>query len=498
MPSEQVVSLIKAGEKKTFSVSAVLDKDKLLNVTDKTVSQVKAEISYSFSGEQKSRSITKPVTVYSRNSVSWNRANSIGAFITPKDEAVKNFSRFVIGNMKVDPKISASTPRNVLNAIAVWDAVRAFSINYVVDPWVVAEGDVLDDIQFPRETLANKSGDCDDTSVLLASCLENIGIKTILVGTSDHVFIMFDSGVNPKNAHQVSLNEKNYVVKDNVVYLPLETTIINKPFSEAWAMGADGFYKAQSSGGKIDLIDVRKAWEEFPPANLATNTKASEPPSVEKINQFIGEDLVALSKNATEQVNQKVSFLSQKGDEKSKNEAAMLLSQVGRFDEAVSQIQNLSSASSKNNLGNIYLLKGDSVNAISNYNSAASADAKDGGIALNIGLFKYVGGDADGTVESFKVAVSKFSSPKEAYDALGIENIVSQIGQRAAEKNKAVDKGELQSLLNSALTDVADKKDKRAEKAKVRKGENKFIFGGRRGIDPTALANVKEFLYWKF
>ena len=41
MPSEQVVSLIKAGEK-NFSVSAVLDKDKLLNVTDKTVSQVKS------------------------------------------------------------------------------------------------------------------------------------------------------------------------------------------------------------------------------------------------------------------------------------------------------------------------------------------------------------------------------------------------------------------------------------------------------------------------
>ena len=50
-----------------------------------------------------------------------------------------------------------------------------FSINYVVDPWVVAEGDVLDDIQFPRETLANKSGDCDDTSVLLA-CL---ALKTL-------------------------------------------------------------------------------------------------------------------------------------------------------------------------------------------------------------------------------------------------------------------------------------------------------------------------------
>ena len=92
---------------------------------------------------------------------------------------------------------------------------------------------------------------------------------------------MFDSGVNPKNAHQVSLNEKNYVVKDNVVYLPLETTI-NKPFSEAWAMGADGFLQSVIIGWKIDLIDVRKAWEEFPPANLATNTKASEPPSVEK------------------------------------------------------------------------------------------------------------------------------------------------------------------------------------------------------------------------
>ena len=499
MASEQVIPLIKGGEKKSFPISAVLDKDKLLNVTERTVSQVKAEISYNLAGEQKSRSITKPVTVYSRNSVSWNRANSIGAFITPKDDAVKNFSRFVIGNLKVDPKLASNTPRNVLNAMAIWDAVKSFSINYVVDPWVVTEQDVLDDIQFPRETLANKAGDCDDSSVLLASCLENIGIRTILIGTSDHVFIMFDTGVNPKNSSKISLNEKEFVVHENSVWLPLETTIINKPFSDAWALGADGFYKAQSAGGKIDLIDVRKAWEVYPPANLAVNVKSSEPPTSEAINSLVVSDLISISKNKSEQVNQKVEFLKKEGSEKSKNEAAMLLSQVEKYDEAINEIKNYSSASSKNNLGNLYMLKGDSANAIASYQEAAKSDSKDGGIELNIGLLKYLGGDHNGTVESFASAVSKFPNPKSAYETLGIENIMENIGQtRAAEKNEKVDKGELQNLLKSALSDVKENKNKRDERAKLRKGENKFIFGGRRGIDPTALASIKEFLYWKF
>ncbi len=496
--SEQMIPLLKAGEKKMFNVSATLDKDKLQAVSENTVAQIKTEISYNQGGDEKVRSITKPVTIYSKNSISWNKPNHVGAFVTYKDAAVENFSRGVIGNVKFDQALYPNASRNMQNAMKIWDAVRTFSINYISDPWIVAEGDVLDEIQFPRQTLAKKAGDCDDSSVLLAACLENLGIRTMLVGTADHVFIMFDTGVNKKNASRVSLNEREYVVRENTVWIPLETTIINKPFSEAWSMGASGYYKTVDANGKLDLMDVRKSWEVSPPSNLASDEKIAATPAAADIEKLLSADAQSISAANNEMATQKVAYLKSQNNEKSANEAAVILANAGKYDDAINTISSYKSASTQNNLGNIYLLKGDSLNAFNSYSAALSTDAKDGGINLNMGLLKYLGGDHEGTVASFTSAVSKFPSQEQAYAELGIENIVAEMGQtRAAEKGAFVDKGELQSLLFSALQDMQIRKEARTASRQVRRGENKFLFGGRRGIDPTALANIKDFLYWK-
>ncbi|MDA0986647.1 MAG: hypothetical protein O3A55_03490 [Bacteroidetes bacterium] len=498
LASEEIIPLLKAKEKKEIPVKATLDNIALQEVKDNTVAQVQGKITFVVDGQEKNRSITKTVTIYSRNSVTWSRPNAIGAFITPNDEAVKNFSRYVVGNLKPDKTSYPDAPRNLINAMAIWDAIRAFQINYVVDPWRVAEGDVLDDIQFPRETLANKAGDCDDSSVLLASCLENIGIRTFLIGTSDHVFIMFDTGVNAKNASRISLNEKEYVVKDNTVWIPLETTIIGKPFTQAWSMGAEGYHKTVDSQGKLDLIDVRKAWEQFPPSNLAANVKLSEPPAAEKIAILLNEDINSVVANYKEQVETVVASYKNQGTEKGAQKASQLLSNVGRFDEAIEVLKKYSSAATLNNRGNVFLLKGDSANAYNSYASALKVDVKDGGININFGLLQFLGGEPTATVESFSAAIKKFPSKEEAYTKLGIDNIVAEMGQtRAAEKTQSIDKGELRNLLSSALQDVNAKKDVKSKEKSIRKGENKFIFGGRRGIDPTALSNIKDFLYWK-
>ncbi|MBW7887107.1 MAG: hypothetical protein H3C35_01965 [Bacteroidetes bacterium] len=496
--SEQTIPELKVGQKKDFDVSATLDKEKLQSVSEQTVTQIKAEISYNQGGEEKTRSITKPITIYSKNAVSWNRPNQIGAFITYKDDAVQNFSRNVIGNVKFDAAALPNASRNMINAMKIWDAVRAFSINYVSDPWVVADGDVLDEIQFPRETLAKKAGDCDDSSVLLAACLENLGIRTALIGTADHVFIMFDTGINKKNASRVSLDDRQYVIRDNSVWLPLETTIFNKPFAEAWKVGAEGYYKTVDAKGKLDVIDIRNAWEVSPPTNLASDQRVAETPSVAAIEQYLKEDQALLTAKSDQMLNEKVKYLLAKNNESAANEAAMLLANAGKYDEARKSLQPYKSAATLNNLGNIALLQGDSAGAYKNYSSALKADGKDGGFNLNLGLLQYLGGDHSATVESFAEAVSKFPSQEKAYEELGIENIVAEMGQtKAAEKSAVIDRGELQSLLFSALKDLQSGSKARAASRNIRRGENKFVFGGRRGIDPTQLSNIKDFLYWK-
>jgi len=498
LPSEQMIPLLKAGATESFPVSVTLDSKQLLMVSENTVAQIKAELSYTAGGEAKSRSLVKPVTVYSRTSITWSRPNSVGAFITSNDDAVKNFSRYVLGSVKYDQSILEGAPRNLLNAMTVWEGIRALSINYVSAPWRVAEADLLDDVQFPRETLANHTANCSGSSVLLAACLENIGIRTALVGTSDHVFIIFDSGVNKKNASRISLDEKDYIVRDNTVWIPLETTIINHPFAEAWKLAADEYYKIADSKGRLDIIDVRAAWEQFPPANLAVNVKAAEPPAADKVSSLMNDDMKNVSQISAQMLNRKVAELKNQGDEQSCNRASMYLANAGRYAEAAAMIKTFTSPMAKNNLGNIYLLQGDSANACKNYSAALDADKSDGGIDLNIGLLQYLGGDQEGTVSSFASAIAKFPSQEKAFSELGIDHIVAEMNKtRGAEKGATVDRNELQSLLFAALQDVAAKSASRPNTARIRKGENKFVFGGRRGIDPTQLSNIKDFLYWK-
>jgi tetratricopeptide (TPR) repeat protein len=498
LPSEKMIPLLKAGAKETFPVSVTLDSKQLLTINENTVAQIKAELSYNVGGEAKSRSLIKPVTVYSRTSITWSRPNSIGAFITSNDDAVNNFSRYVLGSVKYDRTILEGAPRNLLNAMAVWEGIRAFSINYVSAPWRVAEADLLDDVQFPRETLANHTANCSGSSVLLAACLENIGIQTALVGTSDHVFIIFDSGVNKKNASRVSVNDKDYVVKENTVWIPLETTIINHPFSEAWRLAADEYYKIADSKGRLDIIDVRAAWEQYPPADLAVNAKTAEPPPAEKVGALMNEDMKNISQISNQLLDKKIAELKKRGDEKSYNEASMYLANAGRYADAAAVLKGYTSPMAKNNLGNIYLMQGDSADAYKNYTAALEADKNDGGIDLNMGLLQYLGGDQEGTVNSFASAVSKFPSQEQAFTDLGIDHIVAEMNKtRGAEKGAAIDRNELQSLLFAALQDVAAKSTTRPNTARIRRGENKFVFGGRRGIDPTQLSNIKDFLYWK-
>jgi hypothetical protein len=128
--------------------------------------------------------------------------------------------------------------------------------------------------------------------------------------------------------------------------------------------------------------------------------------------------------------------------------------------------------------------------------------SSDGGVYLNFGLARYLAGSTDDAVESFQVAISRFDSPERAYEVLGLEQIKQSLGMRAAEQSeRRVAKADIFDLLNKSLETVPDRQKSSTQASRVREKyknqENRFVFGGRRGADPTQISNVKEFLYWK-
>ncbi len=502
LPSEQIVPKIDAGAKQGFKLSATLDVKQLYAQSENTTAQAKVELSYSYNGQPQSRSLVKPVTIYGRNTINWKRPESVAAFITELDESVASFARFSIASI-ADKQLGSSTlPRQVQNAIAVWDGVRALGINYVSESWKATEQEVLDLVAYPRETLSSRTGNCSGSSVLLASCLENVGIRTKFLLTSDHIFFMFDTEVLPKNGFMISPNPKDYIVDEGTVWMPIEATMINKPFTIAWKTAADEYYKNTEGGGKIDIVDTRKARTTFPPANLAYATKPVTPPAAEKIVQFASQDLADIQSRATETANTESKNLAAAATPESKNKAAIIQSKAGNYDAAIQLLAGVATPQSYNTLGNIYLLKNDMALAQEHYQKSLQLDSNDGGVYLNFGLARFLAGSEEDAAESFQVAVSKFDSKEKAYQILGLDKINQALGTRGAEQSdRKISKNDLFALLNKSLQNIPSRDKSTSQAARVREKykneQNRFVFGGRRGADPTQIASVKEFLYWR-
>ena len=502
LPSEEIVPKVDPGSKQSFKLSATFDPKQLYTLSANTTAQAKVELTYVFNGQKQERSLVRPVTIYNRNTISWSRGESIGSFVTDTDDAVVAFARYVVGSVgQSDALKTSKLPRPVINALAVWNGIRAVGINYVSDPWKSADGEILDQISYPRETLASKTGDCDDSSVLLASCLENIGIRTKFIGTSDHIFIMFDTELVPKNGYLLSLNDKEYIVQDGTVWMPLETTMINQPFVKAWRMGAEEYYKNVESGARLDIIDTRKAKEAFTPANLPSTVRPSTPPA-EKIIQLASADLTDYEYHQSQLVSATADKMKSSSDPAERNEAAVTYAKAGNVDAAIAALQGISTAAAYNTLGNAYLLKNDLPKAQEYYQKALALTTDDGGIYLNFGLSRYLAGSPDDAVESFQVAISKYESREKAMEVLGLERINEALGTRGAGKNDVqVSRADIFALIGRSLQNVPSKGRSNAQAAKVREKyknrQNKYVFGGRRGADPTQIASIKEFLYWK-
>lgn len=516
IPSEIVVQTIKPNSRQQISVPVTLDISSLLKLSENLTSQAQAKITYTVAGKVQERSLSKPVTIYNRNAISWRVPESVCSFVTPSDEIVKEFARAVLGSVNLK---DVELPRNIFNAMVIYNAVHTYGIKYVSDPWKISGNEILDNVYFPRELLYYKTGDCDDHAILLASLFESVGIRSAFILTSDHIFMMFDTGIPHKNAYLVSFNPYDYIIYNGTIWLPIETTLITESFATAWKTGAEQYYKLGGAekitsdpkagislkSGNIYIIDIHKGWKNYPPVNVESLVKPNTKPDIALILSNTQRDIAQFKEIYKQTLNDVVKSLASKGDEVSMNKLARVFVLFDKYDDAEKLISKFSGATTYNSLGNIYFLKNEPQKAFELYKKSADLDPDDGGVYLNIGLLFYLNDDPETAKQFFELAISKFESPQKAYEALGIEDIIRELGEVAAEKKsvskKQVSKEELKKLIEEAskTSTQQTKKGKEYKKEEIfEKGQNVFVFGGRRGADPTQLQTVKSLLYWKF
>lgn len=216
--------------------------------------------------ETQTISATAQVMIHDRNA--WNgEIDKLGFFVTPDDEVILSFSRDVVKEVF---DLYGEESGDFFLAKALFDELKNRGIGYRRDPNIPFDKD--NQVQFASETIGSGVGDCDDLLVLYSALLESTGIQTAFVEVRDpekeiaHVYLMFDSGLSAEASGLISSNEKRFVIRESVsgkrmVWIPVETTLVEDGFEEAWKAGAlqylqEGVLRHGLAEGWMRIVDV--------------------------------------------------------------------------------------------------------------------------------------------------------------------------------------------------------------------------------------------------
>jgi tetratricopeptide (TPR) repeat protein len=225
---------------------------------------------------------------------------------------------------------------------------------------------------------------------LFAACLENIGIDTTLVDVPGHVFIMFNTGVPEQDKATLGFPESLLVLYHGTVWIPVEMTLVGSSFTRAWQKGAEE-YRDWSVKGKVDIIDIQKAWDQFKPATLPKEDAKAVKVKREEIEAKFKGELDTLARQRL--VNLSAEYLDalkkNPNDQNALGQLGILYGENGLYAEALVQFQKMLATDKMNtvalnNIGNISLLQGRLEDAKQAYESALKLAPGDTGIMVNL------------------------------------------------------------------------------------------------------------------
>jgi tetratricopeptide (TPR) repeat protein len=316
--------------------------------------------------------------------------------VTPRDDTLRNFAREAVN--RYGPPSQGALNRPLAQAATVFNVLSAYGMRYQADPnmpYSRVSADQVDYVQFPRETLRLKSGDCDDLSVLLAAAYENLGIETALIDVPGHLFLMFRTGVKEAERGLISMQDDLLVARDGEIWIPVESTLIGASFSEAWAEAARRYREADAAK-QVKVLSLHQAWERFPPASLSPASLSIEVPSGERVTRLIEREqrLLVARRLEREVLAYRQLVAVNPKDTEAHLQIGTIYARNGVPDVAMREFdaileQNPRHAAAQNNRGNLYYSRGDFERALDAYRYAEELDPADGGIRVNAALAYY-------------------------------------------------------------------------------------------------------------
>ncbi len=426
-PTEGAVNMLLPGQSQEVLLKAVFN-NSILNITEDSPVQALIEASYFQDGNREAYSKNATVMVYDKHRMTWDEQDRFATFVTPKDTPIINFARSVATQFK-DTKDESHL------AAVLFDSMGVMGFTYIqnpIDPYQVSlaktattpKTDTVDYVQYPRETLERKSGDCVDMVAFYSTALESMGISTLALEIPDHLLMMFSTGISA-DADGYTMNDM-YVIYDGMLWIPVETTLVGSPFTKAWEMGAANYYKWKGKG--LSILDVHTAWNTYKPGSLPNSTlKAADITAAAIEKKFPGDYMSMLKISSQTKTRRYLQAIKKNpADMGAHLQMGIILAKIGDSKEAMKYFDKVLSTEPKNaaalnNRGNIYMIDGKYPEAQKAYLAASQISPDDPYVWVNLAKSYKAVNDTKKAKAAFVKAQKLEPSVKEQYKALALE-----------------------------------------------------------------------------
>ncbi|MEP7322246.1 MAG: tetratricopeptide repeat protein [Saprospiraceae bacterium] len=393
-PTVQPGGIITSYSNNSTNLTAILS-NKILEYTQGQKLQAKVTLTYTYDEKQRSTVKSIPITINGRNSINWSDKRHIASFIQVGPGIMADYA--LASNDLFKATTFVPLPDNLAKAMQIYAMLDEEKLVYTPDPDLSYSSastntNLLDFLQYPGETLFRKRGDCDDLVTLYCSLIENAGIPTAFIDVPGHIFMAFDLSISPSQIEESGYNQRDVIISEGKVWLPVETTLIGvAPFKDAWETAAKRYNLEINQGHNPELITMSESRKIYRPS--VYNPAGAGKPTYEKtkvIKEFTDQAYQIYGKlNEGTLSTLKNQYLYEPYNVFAKNKYAVLLGQSGRLSEAkdiLNEAFRLSPANSSllNNLGNIALQDGNPQEAIKLYEKSYSFDSSDFKTVINL------------------------------------------------------------------------------------------------------------------
>ena len=420
-PTETKLEKLQPGKSEEVALKAVFN-NSILTLTEDSSVQAMIEASYFENGKRIAYNKNPTVNVYDKHRLTWDERDRFATFVTPKDAPIMNLVRSIATQFK-------ETRDETQLAAAVFDALGVYGITYIQDPsnpYQISSGKVntVDYIQFPRETMERRSGDCDDLVAFYSSALESMGISTRVLEVPGHMLMMFSTGIA---ADEDGYNmDRMYVIYEDQLWIPVETTLIGSAFVKAWEKGAATYYKWKDKG--LTILDVHAAWETYKPASLPdVNVKQSGITRAEIEKKFPADQMSVLKISSQTKTRRYLNAIQKNpSDVDAHLQMGIILAKAGDRSEAMKYFDKVLSlqpknAAALNNRGNIFMLEDKYQDAQKAYLAATQFAPKDAELWVNLARSYKATNDTRKAKAAFIKAQGIEPAVKDDHRALALE-----------------------------------------------------------------------------